>query len=599
MIVSKSRVYSISKAYVVNAWLFFLFFSVPCLAQTDKTVDVGELLPRQSKYSTEPFDDSIDSVPSNYWGHDPVAIVNSLSTTPFSTSGISYDRASRKYFETVVYRARLLQNETLFGSVKFGSRLAYVFPNDSEISDTNVESVSCEYDPSTRVLKIRRSFRNPSYVGVEFRNPDRLGKLSPGTYPREAAYFSLFLRDKTTYALALEFPQIKKKSLSQIDHWVIIDVSPSEYEGFKDSIRLLCSFSIGAGGNRYIGLFNPIFEYVGYRDLPYRLICAADPEFWLYDGKTGRIIAKFSAAETYNGKRVKMLNSSAAARNEKGTFFRDKDDASSRRSDRTESREPTWLDTLKSAVEVRRSWEGKTPDVVIPDDCETLEEALNKAKDGGVVQIRRDATVPLMARSGARGERTVVKIDHDVVIVGEKGAAIQISGEESLKVAPFVKVAFDGVSFGCSNPPVGVPAKPSIVVEDRAKARFYDCLFSGEKAEEAVGVVVEGESAAASFWRCNFLSFKGEGLRVDSSAQAKLEYCQFLSGNRYGLSAFSAAKVEVDKSRFDGNVTGFQAEGGGGVVVTNSFFSGNRSDWSISSGSRRACDTEEGNVVKK
>ena len=61
----------------------------------------------------------------------------------------------------------------------------------------------------------------------------------------------------------------------------------------------------------------------------------------------------------------------------------------------------------------------------------------------------------------------------------------------------------------------------------------------------------------------------------------------------------SDAAIKVDKCRFDGNVTGFIAEGGGGVVASNSFFSGNRSNWSISSGSKDASDTKEGNVIEK
>ena len=594
----------IARVGVVGVYFFILAIAVPCFAQDDNAFDSRESFPRQPKYATEPFDDNIDFVPSDYWGHDPVAIVKSLSTTPFSTAGIRYDRDSPKYLETVEYRAGLLQNESLFGTVKFGSRLAYVFPNDSENTDSSMESVSCEYNASTRVMTVRRSFRNPSCVGVGFANPSPYYELASGSYPFGAVYFSLFLREEQTYALALEFSQSKKKSQVQIDHWTVIDVSPTEYDRFKDSIRVLCSYNVGAGGNRYIGFFKPaLHQIVAYRDLPFNLICAAEPEFWLYDGKTGEIIAKYSATETYNGKRVKMIKTRKSSSRDKGSSPRSAADSSERFPDSSETTEPSWDDVLKSAEDVRESWEKKAPSVIVPDDCKSLEEALNKTKDGDVIQIRRGATIPLMRNRRTRGESSEIEIDHAVAIIGESGASknaiLQIGGEESLKIESGGNVSFKGVSFISSDPEAGTVPKPAVVVRNNAKATFRNCVFSGANAEESVGVAVDGENAEAEFWKCEFRSFEQDGLRVDLSAKAKVEYCEFSSGNRHGISSFNSARVDVDKCRFDGNVTGFQADGGGGVVVTNSFFSNNRSNWSVSPGSRLACDTKEGNVIEK
>ena len=596
----------IAKVGVAGVCFFTIALASLCPAQDDKKAfDLQELFPRQSKYATEPFDDNIDFVPPDYWGHDPVAIVKSLSATPFSTSGIRYDRDSPKYLETVEYRAGLLQNESLFGTVKFGSRLAYVFPNDSEISDTSMESVSCEYSASTRIMTVRRSFRNPGWVGTRHRDTGRGDyELVAGTYPPETAYFSLFLRDEKTFALALEFPQIKKKSLSQIDHWSVVDVAPKEYNSFKDSLRLLCSYKIGAGGNTHVGFFNPFYRNFGlHKRSPYYLICAADPEFWLYDGKTGEIIAKYTAAETYNGKRVKMRKTRISSSRDKDSSFRSDADSDEEFSDSSKTTAPTWRDVLKTAEDVRESWEKKTPSVIIPDDCKTLEEALDKTKNGDVIQIRKGATVSLKESRRTRGESSDVEIDHAVAIIGETGAprdvALQIGGDGSLKIESGGNVSFKGVSFVASKPDVGAALKPAVVVKNNARAKFRDCLFSGAKVNDTVGVAVEGEFAEAEFWKCEFRSFEQDALRVDLSAKAKVEYCQFLAGNRRGISSFNSAKVDVDKSRFNGNVTGFLAEGGGGVVVTNSFFSDNRSNWSVSPGSRSACDMKEGNVIEK
>ena len=247
------------------------------------------------KYETVPLDDSVNALPPDYRGHNPAAIVKGLTTDDFSNSDITYKRDSRQYLAAVLQKAQYLQDKPLFGSIRFDSRLAYVFPNDSENTDPSVETVMCEYDAAKKVMVVHRSFRNQKANGARWR---------AGTYPPMAAYFGLKERNRDVFALALEFNQTKKKTSSQMEHWTVTGVEQEQYENLKNTLRLACVFNLGLGGNQYVGYFKPVS---GPRDAtPYYLICAANPEFWLFDGATGEIVAKYSAADTFNGKRVKI-----------------------------------------------------------------------------------------------------------------------------------------------------------------------------------------------------------------------------------------------------------------------------------------------------
>ena len=261
---------------------------------------------------------------------------------------------------------------------------------------------------------------------------------------------------------------------------------------------------------------------------------------------------------------------------------------------------PTWEEVLNESVDSPEKWESKKPTITIPDDAASLEEALSKTSKGDVILVRStEKPILLKGKKAARGESSEVLIDHAVAVIGESNATVEIDAEETLRIDSRDLVAFKGLSFSARKSPSANSIKPLIAVANDSKVKFKDCEFQGNDIEETTGVAVEGEFANVSFWKCQFQQFGDSGVRVQDSANATLEYCQFLSENRYGVSSFSGAAIKVDKCRFDGNVTGFIAEGGGEVVASNSFFSGNRSNWSISSGSKDASDTKEGNVIEK
>ena len=452
--------------------------------------------------------------------------------------------------------------------------------NASETGNSE-ETIKVEYNPSTRTMTARRSFK----FSHEYSSVKQLDDDSKRRIKNYRVYFTLLVRDNYDYGLTFDYSSSKSVDLA-IDHWTLTNVSAKTYEKLKDSLRVLCVFQLGANGSSYSGFYGPLSGDFRY---PFYALSAEDLEFWLYNGATGEILAKYSQEAFLKGLPKRLS---------------EKDVPIAPDPEPSQTSKPTWREVLREAVEPEESWSAKRPSITIPDDAESLEDALSKSHDGDVILVRAtEIPIPLRSKKISHGDSSEIVCDREVAVVGESGdprdATIEIPSDATLKIDLPGFVAFKGVTFVSASPESGKTATPSVVVSGRATSRFRDCRFVGAKKSESTGAAVVGEYAAAEFWRCKFSEFETDGLRVEDSAKATLEYCEFVAGNRHGLAALSSSSVKVDRCRFDGNVTGFVAEGGGGVVVSNSFFSRNSSNWSISSGSARACDTKEGNVVEK
>ena len=255
------------------------------------------------EYATTPFDPDIFKVPTDFRGHDPVAIVAALESDVFATGEPRLPLESPEYAEYLEKRATPLLDKPLYGELTFRSRLAVVLLNDSELDDPEIETVTCEYQPATRSMVVRRTVKTPQAEPTLWR---------PGTFSFFAAFFSLETVQKETYALEILTNQFKKRTPPKLESWTLVGVEPEEYERLKDSVRVLCAFNLGIGGNEYLGLHSPTVRRLPGALLtdeplpkrPYKLLCADEPEFWLYDGATGEILAKFSAPDALNGRRV-------------------------------------------------------------------------------------------------------------------------------------------------------------------------------------------------------------------------------------------------------------------------------------------------------
>ena len=257
------------------------------------------------EYSTTAFDARVDKIPSDYAGHDPVRIVSALETENFDISDVRYPLDAPDYVKRLEQFSRSLLDDPLYGELDFSSRLAIVFKNESERDDPNAETVICEYQPLTKTMTVRHSAKAPR--AEEF-------FWEPGTFPFFAAYLSVCKSGKETYALEILTNQFKKRKPPKLESWTLVGVEERDFERLKDTVRVLCAFNLGIGGNERLGVYTPTVRrtpgaLVSTEPLekrPYKLICADEPEFWLYDGATGEILAKYSAPDALNGRRAAL-----------------------------------------------------------------------------------------------------------------------------------------------------------------------------------------------------------------------------------------------------------------------------------------------------
>lgn len=565
----------------------------------------------------KPFDREMEVVPSSFTGNNLTALYKAILSR---YSDVERQQAKNEFETSSQYRQRMkrswreIEQTLITGEVRFGSSVAFPFFPDS-VNPVRFGKISTQYVADLKkwifvvnnVLYIQPNSKNgitwldlpiyldgekDEYTGVNGLGMERrvtrwkffeYGIQAEATFPKDFFYGSNRSVDSISFVLNNVPAEIAREKKGKIAGFCVCNlrcVSP-----FIDYVHI-----------------EPKFTRPTELSLTRRYIAADNLEFWFYDMSSGEIVAKFAFEEIF---RKRAKNYSEAKTVFGRTAVVAKNEPSDEKSEEEQVPEKTWEETLAESVDVEERWEKKTPTVTIPDDAESLSEALAKTDKGGVILIRAtgDKPIRLWSKKVARGESADVCIDHAVAIIGETGnpedATIEIEPDETLRVELCELAAFKGIKFSLTTSSAPGARKPAVFVTDGSKAVFKNCEFDGGDAPETTGVAIEGAASSASFWKCTFQKHSSQGLSVGQSGQATVEYCQFLAGNRYGLSSLSSGKVKVDKSRFVGNVAGFQAEGGGGVVASNSYFSENTKDWVISPGSRHECDTSEGNVTEK
>lgn len=267
----------------------------------------GNIAP-EAGFADEPFDVGTKTIPTGYPGVDITELVRELETEPFSTESVDYPRDSPEYAQWLDRRGKTLRDRPLYGGLTFGSRFACVIPNASETDDLNLETVTARYAPATRTMTVERGALLPQ---------DDLFAWAPGSFPPCAAYFSVCRKDGRVYAMEILSSQFRKREPPTLRRWTIVNVEPEDYERYKDSVRVLCVFKLGVGGNFFLGVYSPTRRRspgallkVDDRSkaLPFALLSVDEPEFWIYDAVSGRILAKYSAADALNGRRVAAFN---------------------------------------------------------------------------------------------------------------------------------------------------------------------------------------------------------------------------------------------------------------------------------------------------
>ena len=559
------------------------------------------------------FNRNWDVIPESFMGNNCTGLYYAISDR---YGDVEKQKTQGEFETTSEFRARMkrvqkdLAQTVISGEVRFGSTVAFPF-FPAELESPHFGKIKTQYDANKKRWTLTIDFvmnvgvhgdNNVSWLNIPiYLNGEKETYTGVNGLKMEVEVTKWLFRE---YGVQAEFPRLKNfkgdyvngfETLNFILGNVPVDVAKEK----KGRVAGFCVCDVDSVEPYFYWFYlKPKFTSPYGFDIFRRFMVVRNLEFWFYDLKTREVFAKYSLDEASRGK-IKTYGESTIVAGRGSKVGSPTDEGN-------EDAEPvpTWEEVLSGAVDSPEKWESKAPTITVPDDAKSLEEALAKSTKGDVILVRAtEKPVPLKGKKAARGESSEVKIDHAVAIVGESSESgnvvVEVGSEETLRIGSHDLVAFKGLTFSFRNTPSADAVTPLVVASKGSKAKFKNCVFEGNGIEKSTGIVVEGEQTDATFWKCSFQQFGDAGLRVQDSSKATLEYCQFLSENRYGVSSFSGASAKVDKCRFDGNVTGFIAEGGGGVVASNSFFSGNRSNWSISSGSRDACDTKDGNVVEK
>jgi hypothetical protein len=97
---------------------------------------------KPAAWETQPFDDTVDTLPVGFSGHSLAQIYESLAKKPFVGKG--------EFESTIDFRARIAEERSLplYGSLERNSLLAFVFPPGNE-------GFSTTYDADLNILEAR------------------------------------------------------------------------------------------------------------------------------------------------------------------------------------------------------------------------------------------------------------------------------------------------------------------------------------------------------------------------------------------------------------------------------------------------------------
>ena len=570
------------------------------------------------RFALAPFDPSVTRIDPEYVGHDLKAVVDSLNRPlfampdpTFESSVASYRRSLRNLYETV-------RTENLVGTTTFDSRLAYVVPNVSEEDDRSEfvsdnfysrEYVKCGYRAKDKTMIVQLANR------LNYRYEWDRGAFAPTS----AAVAPLFVsrKDDETYALTID---LRKNALQNFGAWFFVGVDSEDFARVRNSIRVLCVFSLGASGNGALGLFAKDVTGGEYNEL-----YATDAEFWIYNGETGEIYAKYTALESCRGVKKafdKSENvSDAVAANRSGEEESDAEVAKERgqesketppqspaagaRTEKPATAKRAWNDAYNEVRDVLEDWETREADVTIPDDCKTLVEAVNACPPGGVIRVKStpESPVKLGYVRDPLDEHPGLELSGPITIVGSpadpSSAVIEIGRDEGVWIVSSEAVRIGGVTFRYAYQEYK-SARPLASVVEGGVATFRDCVFTDVKAgREASFVVVDGEYASATLQKCAFSRCEADCVRFVNGSTGAVEFCRFGPDVMHGVASLDGARATISHSLFLENAIGVTASGGGGFTLSDSFFSDVSLSWVFSSGSREFCDTKENNFVER
>ena len=222
--------------------------------------------------------------------------------------------------------------------------------------------------------------------------------------------------------------------------------------------------------------------------------------------------------------------------------------------------------------------------IVVPDDFETLAEALEFVAPSGVILLRkRDKPYELgqsrrLTDADRRGALAAVPVTvrgetrraSDATVVLSGGARLWIDNPESNVPVVFEDVAFraePGRAFGLQFSACATVAAGA--------AEFYNCAFYGDRKTNIGAVAVESPFGSVKCVDCLFSEFGGAALYLSSDSGGSAVRCEFAKHNAYGIYVEPNGKLSVSRSTFTQNGQAIYAATGAAGAVHDCVFKGN------------------------
>ena len=576
----------------------------------DELAERGALRLDSSGYLAEPFDRDTTQIPPGFRGHSVEQVVAALQASAAFNVARKSGESDRAYDERLDEIRREAAERTLFGTVKYGSTLAFVLAGSDRRLGFGFDLVESHFFVGKKQCELRKldfAYDFDMYSAEFYQahrdeiKPIRFlpESVDPATRPFMLKYVASFPSvakgELKLYGLAMEVDQVKRSRRNKATYerralrnraplsWWVTNLPPEKGKELERYGRVLCLCRLTPESVNETYATTKTFEtrVVGqnayrYNQTDYALrVC--DVEFWAYSALSGEIFAKYSAKEADEGKRKVYLGAEVAEKD----------------ADESESEpEPTW-ETIRADYAPDESLALVAPSVVA-NGKKSFVDALEKSSEGAVIRLESGATIDA-------GKDAL--IDKSLVVVGassESDEAGTIVVGFSSPIVVTSKVVFKNARFERekSSATIGT-SEPIFKIAPGGEATFLDCEFDGRDGADSVAVVATGSGSRATFRGCKAERFTTTAFEATSGGRIDVEFCEFSSNDGAAIATFDGGFATVKSSYFTRNRTSFAASGGGGGEVGGSLFEKNILNFRLSPGSKDACRIGDDNTVKR
>ena len=222
--------------------------------------------------------------------------------------------------------------------------------------------------------------------------------------------------------------------------------------------------------------------------------------------------------------------------------------------------------------------------IVVPDDFETLAEALEFVAPSGVILLKkRDKPYELgQSRRLTDADRRGALATVPVTVRGEtrraSDATVVLSGSARLWIdnpdsnGP---VVFEDLTFRAEPGRESGLQFSACATVAAGSAEFYNCAFYGDRKTNIGAVAVESPFGSVKCVDCLFSEFGGAALYLSSDSGGSAVRCEFAKHNAYGIYVEPNGKLSVSRSTFTQNGQAIYAATGAAGVVHDCVFKGN------------------------